>query len=605
MTKAVSRTTAAAALFATMALAGAGLAQRAGRVLHRPIPGDVPLDEVPAAMPAVPPTSSEAIARASGQSGWRGAQNVSTDVQRPRAAWDAPAREMDRQTQSAPNTRLQYQEVFTPSVQPFKRSNAYDMVDELGRMTVRDPSLRPIQVGAPAPASWAGHRVARFVGEVLVELSASWHTPIPAIAGEQRVLSYTTTDGESVEFLTDGAANLFVRGLRTGTVRLTYVIEAPDFAFAADRIPAVPVSDVAARVPEALRPSTPSWLDENAQRVLRQLGLDRSARFDQLLGELVRHFRSFRDASLEGEGRNLYVELALNRVGACRHRAYAMMLTLHALGIPARYVGNEAHAWVEVYLGENGGWSRIDLGGWDVPLDTRTPSDRPAFRPAMQDHFARPATYERQFSANATGSAGGDGGAWIDPDASVGESSAQDSNSGGSSASGASGAARSSASNAGNTASAARSESASGAQAVSGGSAVAERTAESRARPDEAAPSAEEDDAPRQQTATQIASVLADDRAGYASAGGFARGSMVRIVGFVRDVEGLGVSGLAVELQLVRNGRAVQGLGTAATGADGRFEAHVLLNATLEAGDYQLLARTPGDARYAASIATE
>jgi hypothetical protein len=592
MSKAPSRrVTASLALIATAALAGTVLAQRAGRVLHRPIPGDVPLDEMPNALPSVPPSSSESIARGAGaQSGWRGNQGVSQDIQRPRPTWDAPAREMDRQTRSAQGTRLQYQEVFTPSVQPFKRSTAHDMVDELGRLTVRDPSLRAITVGEAAPEHWRDRRRARFVGELLVELSSSWPTPIPGVAGEQRVVRYATSDNESVEFLQDGAGNLFARRVQSGTVRLTYVIEAPDFSFAVDRAPALAVSEVAASVPESLRPTAPSWLEERARRVFSQLNIDPQGRFDLILSQLVGHFRAFRDAELPGQGANLYVELATGGVGACRHRAYAMMLTMQALGIPARYVGNEAHAWVELYI-PNTGWSRVDLGGWDVPLDARAPSERPRFDPGIRDSFPRPQQYQQQFSASATaGGAAADGGAWFDLDASAGDSTDEPGQEG----TNASGEARSSSGAGG------RSSSSGSSYAVSGGSAMGERrAADERARDESTA--SEDDDAPKLPTSTAIATVLPDDRAGYASGNGFARGSMVRVVGFVRDGDGVGVNGLAVELHLVRNGRAVQGLGTAATGADGRFEAHVLIGAMLEAGEYELRASTPGDARYASS----
>ena len=42
------------------------------------------------------------------------------------------------------------------------------------------------------------------------------------------------------------------------------------------------------------------------------------------------------------------VDLALSQKGVCRHRAFAFLVTALGLGIPARMVINEAHAWVEV-----------------------------------------------------------------------------------------------------------------------------------------------------------------------------------------------------------------------------------------------------------------
>jgi hypothetical protein len=274
------------------------------------------------------------------------------------------------------------------------------------------------------------------------------------------------------------------------------------------------------------------------------------------------------------------------------------MLTLHALGIPTRYVGNEAHAWVEVWIVDQG-WSRVDLGGWDVPLDARAATDRPRFEPGIEDRFDRPASYERQFSSAATaGRAGGDAGSWLDPDAAFESNDPVASNGDG-------GATTLSAvhrpTSEGTSGRTSERSSSLGAVVSAGGVASAARD-----RPQAASELRVEDEvddsAPRILTSVHVASVLADERTGFVSNNAFARGSMVRIQGFVRDAEGVGLNGLAVELHLVRNGRAVQGLGSATTGADGRFEAHVLLGAALELGEYALRVSTPGDARYAPSV---
>jgi hypothetical protein len=60
----------------------------------------------------------------------------------------------------------------------------------------------------------------------------------------------------------------------------------------------------------------------------------------------------------------------LSRLGVCRHRSLAFVVSALALGIPARFVHNEAHAWVEVNDGVR--WHRIDLGGAaeDLALNT-------------------------------------------------------------------------------------------------------------------------------------------------------------------------------------------------------------------------------------------
>jgi hypothetical protein len=84
----------------------------------------------------------------------------------------------------------------------------------------------------------------------------------------------------------------------------------------------------------------------------------------------------------------VYLDLALSKKGVCRHRAYGFTVTALGLGIPARMVMNEAHAWVEVHDGTL--WRRIDLGGagrtLDAPRDAaivpyQPPSDPYAWPP--------------------------------------------------------------------------------------------------------------------------------------------------------------------------------------------------------------------------------
>ena len=45
---------------------------------------------------------------------------------------------------------------------------------------------------------------------------------------------------------------------------------------------------------------------------------------------------------------DIYLDLALQQKGVCRHRSFAFLVTALYLGIPTRMIANEAHAWVEV-----------------------------------------------------------------------------------------------------------------------------------------------------------------------------------------------------------------------------------------------------------------
>jgi hypothetical protein len=355
-------------------------------------------------------------------------------------------------------------------------------------------------------------------------------------------------------------------------------------------VPALALAEAAAQVPLALRPRPPAWLEDRAERVLAVLHVSRGESLDRVLAKLVEHFRSFRDADLvDPEGQDMYTDLALGGVGACRHRAYALMPTLHALGIPARYVGNEAHAWIEVFI-TRVGWTRIDLGGWDVPLNANAPSERATFQPANPDPFPRPAQYSAQYSAQpqstvgggASGGAGANGGG--DEHGDPGGASPEDS-----SASGGTGGA--SASRAGTTRAGTTRAGAAGESGQGGASGIGA-----------GAGGGDEEDEPVLHTSVTIAGVYADSSGGFEGRQGFVRGSMLRVEGDVRDERAAGVGGLALDVELMRGLRVVATLGTTVSRPDGRWEVRVVLPAWIDPGEYSVRASTPGDARHAAAV---
>jgi hypothetical protein len=73
------------------------------------------------------------------------------------------------------------------------------------------------------------------------------------------------------------------------------------------------------------------------------------------------------------------------------------MVTANALGIPTRYVSNEAHAWVEVWL-PNAEWMRIDLGGAASTLNVSNASDKSMYRPRSEDPFSKPESYNENYT---------------------------------------------------------------------------------------------------------------------------------------------------------------------------------------------------------------
>ena len=92
-----------------------------------------------------------------------------------------------------------------------------------------------------------------------------------------------------------------------------------------------------------------------------------------IINNLTWYFSAF----IEGDGDvpdpeppwDVYQSICINGIGACRHRSFGFFVTALALGAPTRYISNEAHAFVEVYVPEDNEtfstshWKRINLGG--------------------------------------------------------------------------------------------------------------------------------------------------------------------------------------------------------------------------------------------------
>ncbi|MEZ4406410.1 MAG: transglutaminase domain-containing protein [Polyangiales bacterium] len=580
-----------------------GRAQTPNARLHVNIPGDTGLRALPPGVLVAP--QSEGAMRATAGNGWTDSTRPSDEVLRPRAAWSALVREMDTDTRSPPGYSLRYEEVFTPSIAPFKRVTAYDAVDDLGRLTVRDPSLHPLRVGwSPWPAT---ERTSRFTGDAFIELRPDAPTPVPSVAAEQSVVSYRTVPSVPVAFFTDSARNLYARGdLREARrMRPDLGARSAERAFSPPRVPTSPVGGPSAGV---TLPTVPTFLAGESATVLERLGLRAGMPLDVALARLTAHFRAFRDGDLPtAPGSRPYRALALGGVGACRHRAYAFTLTAHALGIPTRYVGNEAHAWVEVLL-PGVGWSRVDLGGWNVPFEPRAASERAQHRPENPDVLPQPAGYANGYSnlarpgsrAVVTADAGvaepptspgepsGNDPAPVDPrsdGANAREANGASGASGGTAGGGTSGGGASTgavgASGEGEGDGPAASGGAGGGEARAGATRGVEPTEEGVLR------------APTRLTLDEVRAV-----GGAASSHDVLRGTMVRCAGVASDDEGHPVADLPVVIELVHGAARRRPLGTTVTHDDGRWEAQVLVPLDLGPGRYDLRARTAGDATH-------
>jgi hypothetical protein len=248
---------------------------------------------------------------------------------------------------------VNYDDPFTPPITPFKRLFAYDAVDDDLELYVSDKGLTEVPLGGHARDGED-----QFYADLFVDLAADSPVRIPSVGPHSRILRAQLEPPTSFKIEQDGAENWFIRADKRMRARLMMQLSVPRAVFGS------PFAKVSwARLRKYVRP-VPEPMKRAADEVLAQLGLSELLLPREALARLVSHFRSFKPSEelpAADSGVALYTELTLSQKGVCRHRGYAFVITALALGLPARFVRNEAHAWVEVYDGEL--WHRIDLGG--------------------------------------------------------------------------------------------------------------------------------------------------------------------------------------------------------------------------------------------------
>ncbi|HEU0031533.1 MAG TPA: transglutaminase domain-containing protein [Kofleriaceae bacterium] len=310
----------------------------------------------------------------------------------------------DRQTQmkpddnTGPDSTLHYVSVFNPDVLPFKRMSAFDAIADDYTLRVGRTALTELAVGGTTDNTRD-----YFRASVLVQLAPGKDVPLPSVAPDMRILSYEIKPKIAIRFEKDGADNFYVRtdeSSANGNYRLIFDCDADAGYFA----PSLPTGNtkltprvVATLTPPGLRPIVPAPVAASAKVTLDKLGLDADMELGAAFNKLVGYFRAFEAKPLPPSSGNLYRDLCDSQAGVCRHRAFAFMITANALGIPTRYVENEAHAFVEVWFpGKN--WQRVDLGGAALRMEVSGADDKTLHRPRADDPFAKPDEYKNNYT---------------------------------------------------------------------------------------------------------------------------------------------------------------------------------------------------------------
>jgi transglutaminase-like putative cysteine protease len=464
----------------------------------------------------------------------------------------------DRKTEA--DDRLHYVEVFNPSVVPFKRMTVLDSVRDDYALYVRDHGLRQVRVGGQTSPDRD-----LFWASLLVDIRPDGDIAIPSVAPDMRILSYETEPAMRVEFEKDGADNFFVRAedpAAGGRIRLVFLADAPATYFGAPVPKGKRVSDLAGS--DHQRPLEPR-AQRSAQLILEHLGLDRSTPLDVAVDSLVAYHRGFDAGRPPPVTDDIYLDLARSKRGVCRHRAFAFVVTANALGIPARFVANEAHAFVEIWLPDVE-WLRVDLGGEALRLDVSNATNKTMHRPRREDSLPKPPGYADEYST-LEGDVRG-----------LSQQQLDDSKAGPADPNGTGpGSGRGSATGTGP------------------GTSITDPADPLSPAPGRGLPQAPKGAFPgKTETKTRVAGV---DEVGY-------RGESVRVSGRVES-KGAGVANVRVDLYFAPSGGKGDGarfVGQTMTGADGSFTLPVELPPDLALGKHEVFASTPGDARFGPSV---
>jgi hypothetical protein len=284
----------------------------------------------------------------------------------------------DRTTQK--EGKLDYQAVFDPSVVPFKRNHALNRVASDYELSVERGTLRTLEIKGNQVE--AGREI--FWGSILLEGDGENLIPIPSVSPDSHILSYQTTPRIGVTFYQDAGDNFYVRPDAAGLFRLVFVMDARSIYFGRS----LPTGIRVGKTGGPTIPTVAANVSRSARRFNRALKLHARTDYKTAIDTLVRYFRSFEAGDPPPPRGDIFSDLAVGRKGICRHRSFAFMVAALELGVPTRYVANEAHIFVEVWVpGSTPGWMRIDLGGGAEELVVHNGQDKHRHRSGQADPF--------------------------------------------------------------------------------------------------------------------------------------------------------------------------------------------------------------------------
>lgn len=302
---------------------------------------------------------------------------------------------------TGPEGLLRYAATFSPTVAPHKRVGVRDAVVDEGEsyaLVVRDARMSPVPI-----ADWVEAEHDVFTASLSLRTRSGQPVPVPTPAADTVLNELGTTPPVPARVVRDSADNWYIVAEHDGPLQVDVSVAAPRTAFGGPLPPSRPRG----------LPDVPPRLARDAAQVLAAIGVSPNASDVDTVLALTAWFGGFvaQPFPMESATGNLYLDISLGRVGVCRHRAHAFVLTALAAGVPARYVFNETHAFAEVQLAD--GWRRVDLGGAAAGLEVLGAEDDTVHDPGndpLRDLVPGDGTMDVT-DEELRGNAGGHGGA--------------------------------------------------------------------------------------------------------------------------------------------------------------------------------------------------
>ncbi|AWV88751.1 transglutaminase-like domain-containing protein [Bradymonas sediminis] len=264
--------------------------------------------------------------------------------------------------------QLNYWANFEPSVVPYKRVVVQNQVRSAdGQYSLHLAPGRYRSVAIEGGAERGNEDV--FWGSFLLRARAGERHPIPSVAPQQRILSVQAAPMVGLRVERDEADNFYIVPASDGLLRVNMKLAVPRVYFDGE-LSATTTWREFSQAAQARDARLSPHIKDVAANVLKLNGASHQMAPRDALFALIEYYRDFEarpfPESLAKD--DLYTAISAAQIGVCRHRSLAFVISARALGIPARYIYNEAHAFVEIYWPKLG-WRRVDLGGAAEQLD--------------------------------------------------------------------------------------------------------------------------------------------------------------------------------------------------------------------------------------------